>query len=98
MVKWPAQDHEHDEVAEWAQVQFDPAGWDALAEGKEFDVKFRAPGSERESDNVLAQDATRNVLALDATRHVLAADTPRRITSATLCKPSRSHLGPMAGT
>ena len=28
--------------------EFDPEGWDATAEGKEFDAQFRAPGSEQE--------------------------------------------------
>jgi len=56
--------------------EFDPEGRDATAEGREVDAQFRAPGSERENGNVLAQDATRNVLA-QATRHVLAPEATR---------------------
>ena len=82
--------------------EFDPAGWDALAEGKEFDAKFRAPGSERKCDSVLAQNATRNsnVLASEATRitsnkaarSVLALDATRNVLAPTYDQVAREMV------
>lgn len=31
-------------------VEFDPEGWDAIADGEEFEAKFRAVGSETEKE------------------------------------------------
>ena len=53
--------------------EFDPEGWDATAEGKEFDAQFRVCGLEKDKGESSNATATRSALA-NATREALASE------------------------